>query len=84
MYSNEGTGGGGELRVDTPPLELALVSIIDSLVLWSLLYIKQEYEYSYYISVGWNKAKGISGKLYAAVVLPGGWHWLTYQLLNNT
>lgn len=29
----KGREGGGELRVDTPPLELALVSIIDSLVL---------------------------------------------------
>ena len=71
-----------------PPLDLLLFSIIDGIV--SLLYIRQECElflfctFIVYISVGWNKAKGISGKLHAAVVLPGGGQWLTYHLLNNS
>ena len=79
MYSNEGGGGEG-LSIKRgempPPIDLLLFSIIDGIV--SLLYILQEYELFLfctsivYISVGWNKAKGISGELHAAVVLPGG------------
>ena len=74
-----------------PPLDLLFsIKHVDGIVSCSLLYILQECELFLfctcivYISVGWNKAKGISGKLHAAVILPGGGHWLTYLVLNNT